>query len=85
VTGGAGNISYALLFRIASGQFLGPDQPVDLHIFDIPAAEGQMKGVEMELHDCAFKTLHKVVTTSDPSVAFNQIDYAFLVGAKPRT
>ena len=84
VTGGAGNISYALLFRIASGQFLGPHQPIDLHILDLPFAKDSLTGVEMELHDCAFKTLNKVVATTDPTIAYKGVDYAFLVGAKPR-
>lgn len=84
VTGGAGNISYALVFRIASGQFLGPDQPIDLHILDLPPMADSLRGVEMELHDCAFKTLNKVVPTTDPSVAYKDVDFAFLVGAKPR-
>lgn len=84
VTGSAGNISYALLFRIASGQFLGPNTPVILHLLDIPQMESNLKGVQMELHDCAFPTLQEVKYTSDYSTAFKDVDYAFLVGAKPR-
>ena len=84
MTGGTGNISYSLLFRIASGQFLGPDQPVILHILDLPFAADALKGVKMELDDCAFPTLQEVITTTDPNVAFKDADYNFLVGAKPR-
>lgn len=84
VTGGAGNISYSLLFRIASGQFLGEDQPVILNILDLPFAEKAMGGVKMELQDCAFPTLAECNTTSNQSEAFKDADYIFLVGAKPR-
>ena len=84
VTGSAGNIAYALLFRIASGQFLGPDTPIILHLLDLPFMEDSMRGVQMELHDCAFNTLQEVKWTSNASEGFKEIDYAFLVGAKPR-
>ncbi|BBL72172.1 malate dehydrogenase [Methylogaea oryzae] len=84
VTGAAGQITYALLFRLAAGDFLGPDQPVVLRLLEVPAAMDSMQGVVMELEDCAFPLLRGVVTTSDPRVAFENADYAFLVGAKPR-
>lgn len=84
VTGAAGQISYALLFRIAAGDLLGADQPVVLHLLEVPAAMGGLDGVVMELHDCAFPLLHGIVTTDDPHVAFAGADYAFLVGATPR-
>lgn len=85
VTGAAGQISYSLLFRIASGGLLGPEQPVILNLLEIPPALSALEGVVMELHDCAFATLDKVVTTTDPEVAFANADYAFLVGARPRS
>jgi malate dehydrogenase len=84
VTGGAGNIAYALLFRIASGAFLGPKQKIRLQILDLPFMQDSLKGVEMELHDCAFPTLAEVVVTDNYSTAFKDTDYAFLVGSKPR-
>ncbi len=84
ITGAAGQIGYQLAFRIASGQMLGPDQPVTLQLLEIPPALGALRGVEMELRDCAFSTLHDVVSTDDPDVAFEGTDYALLVGAKPR-
>lgn len=84
VTGAAGQIGYALLFRIASGAMLGPDQPVILHLLEITPALGALQGVVMELNDCAFPTLHGVVTTDDPNVAFKDVDFALLVGAMPR-
>lgn len=84
VTGAAGQIGYALLFRLASGAMLGPDQPVILQLLEITPALGALNGVVMELNDCAFPTLHGVVTTDDPNVAFKDVDYAFLVGAMPR-
>lgn len=84
VTGGAGQISYSLLFRIASGAFLGPDQRIKLQILDLPFMQDSLRGVEMELHDCAFPLLDEVVYTDDYSVAFKDTDYAFLVGSKPR-
>jgi malate dehydrogenase len=84
VTGAAGQISYSLLFRLAAGDLLGPDQPVVLRLLEIPQAMEALRGVVMELTDCAFPLLHKVVVTDDPKVAFAHVDYAFLVGAKPR-
>lgn len=84
VTGAAGQISYALLFRLAAGQLLGPDQPITLHLLEIAPAMDALNGVVMELNDCAFPLLHQIVTTDDPETAFNQVDYAFLVGARPR-
>ncbi len=84
VTGAAGQISYSLLFRLASGALLGPDQPVILRLLEIPQALEALKGVVMELNDCAFPLLHKIVTTSDAKEAFDNVDYAFLVGARPR-
>lgn len=84
VTGGAGQIAYNLLFRIASGELLGADQPVALHILEIPQAIDALRGVAMELDDCAFPLLQEVVTGSDPQEVFKDIDWALLVGAKPR-
>jgi malate dehydrogenase len=86
VTGAAGQIGYALLFRIASGEMLGKDQPVILQLLEIPDEKAQkaLKGVIMELEDCAFPLLAGVVPTGDPLVAFKDADYALLVGARPR-
>ncbi|MDH3752471.1 MAG: malate dehydrogenase [Acidimicrobiia bacterium] len=84
VTGAAGQIGYALLFRIASGQLLGDDQPVILQMLEIAPALGALDGVHMELEDCAFPLLAGVVKTDDPDVAFADTDYALLVGAMPR-
>ncbi|MCS4509857.1 malate dehydrogenase [Xylophilus ampelinus] len=86
VTGAAGQIGYALLFRIASGEMLGKDQPVVLQLLEIPDEKAQkaLKGVIMELEDCAFPLLAGVVPTGDPLVAFKDADYALLVGARPR-
>lgn len=84
VTGAAGQIGYALLFRIASGAMLGPDQPVILHLLEITPALGALQGVIMELNDCAFPLLQGVVPTDDPNVAFKDVDYALLVGSMPR-
>jgi malate dehydrogenase len=85
VTGAAGQIGYSLLFRIANGDMLGKDQPVILQLLDITAALPAVKGVVMELEDCAFPLLAGVVVTDDPKVAFKDADYALLVGARPRT
>jgi malate dehydrogenase len=85
VTGAAGQIGYSLLFRIASGQLLGPDQPVILQMLDITPALDALKGVAMELEDCAFPLLAGIVQTDDPDVAFNDVNYALLVGARPRS
>ena len=84
VTGAAGQIGYSLLFRIASGEMLGPDRPVALNLMEITPALGALRGVAMELADCAFPLLQDVVTTDDPAVAFRDVDYAMLVGARPR-
>lgn len=84
ITGAAGQIGYQLAFRIASGQLLGPDQPVILQLLEIPPALGALNGVVMELDDCAFDTLAGTVATDDPNVAFKDADYALLVGARPR-
>jgi malate dehydrogenase len=85
VTGAAGQIGYSLLFRIASGQMLGEDQPVILHLLDITPALDALRGVAMELDDCAFPLLEDIVQTDDPDVAFGDVDYALLVGARPRS
>ena len=84
ITGAAGQIGYQLSFRIASGQLLGPDQPVILQLLEIPPALPALTGVVMELDDCAFSTLAGVVATDDPNAAFDGADYALLVGARPR-
>jgi malate dehydrogenase len=85
VTGAAGQIGYSLLFRIASGEMLGKDQPVILQLLEIPQALVAVNGVVMELEDCAFPLLAGIVATDDPNVAFRDADYALLVGARPRS
>src|ERR671927_700382 len=85
VTGAAGQIGYSLLFRIASGSMLGPDQPVVLQLLEITPALGALQGVVMELDDCAFPLLAGVVTTDDAGRAFDGVNYALLVGSRPRT
>jgi malate dehydrogenase len=84
VTGAAGQIGYSLLFRIAAGEMLGPDQPVILQMLEIPPAMGALEGVAMELDDCAYPLLTEMVLSSDPEVAFADVDVALLVGAMPR-
>ncbi len=84
VTGAAGQISYSLLFRIAAGEMLGLDQPVILQMLEIPPALDALKGVAMELDDCAFPLVAGLVCTDDPNIAFKDSDYALLVGARPR-
>jgi malate dehydrogenase len=84
VTGAAGQISYSLLFRIAAGEMLGPQQPVILQMLEITPALEALKGVAMELEDCAFPLLAGMVCTDDAAVAFKDSDYALLVGARPR-
>ncbi len=84
ITGAAGQISYSLIFRIASGDMLGKDQPVILQLLEIPPAMDALNGVVMELNDCAFPLVAGVVASDDPNVAFKDVDYALLVGAKPR-
>jgi len=85
VTGAAGQIGYSILFRIANGDMLGKDQPVVLQLLDITAALPAVRGVVMELEDCAFPLLQGVVVTDDPKVAFRDADCALLVGARPRS
>jgi len=87
VTGAAGQIGYALLFRIAAGEMLGKDQPVILQLLEIPDEKAQkaLKGVMMELDDCAFPLLAGMTAHGDPMTAFKDADYALLVGSRPRT
>lgn len=84
VTGAAGQIAYSLIFRVAHGDMLGPDQPVILQLLEIPPAMGALEGVVMELNDCAYPLVAGIVATDDPNVAFKDVDYAYLVGARPR-
>jgi malate dehydrogenase len=84
ITGAAGQISYSIIFRIASGDMLGKDQPVILQLLEIPPAMGALNGVVMELNDCAFPLVAGVIPTDDPNVAFQETDFAVLVGARPR-
>jgi len=84
ITGAAGQIGYQLAFRIASGQLLGPDQKINLKLLEIPPVLDALKGVAMELDDCAFPCLESITATDDASMAFKDAEYAFLVGAKPR-
>src|ERR1043165_2660514 len=87
VTGPAGQIGYALLFRIASGQMFGPDQPVILQLIEVPVEEAMkaLGGGAMEIDECAFPLVQSMVLTSDPSVGFKDANWCLLVGAKPRT
>ncbi|MGP9795751.1 malate dehydrogenase [Halomonas sp. 86] len=84
ITGGAGQISYSLIFRIAAGDMLGPDQPVILQLLEIPQAMDALNGVVMEVNDCAFPLVQDIVATDDANVAFKDADFALLVGARPR-
>ena len=84
ITGAAGQIGYALAFRVASGAMLGADQPINLHLLEITPALPQLQGVVMELNDCAFPTLNKIVATDDARVAFKDCNVGLLVGARPR-
>ena len=84
ITGAAGQIGYALAFRIASGQMFGAEQPVILHLIEIPLAEAALQGVVMELDDCAFPLLHGTVATTDTAAGFNSVNWALLVGSVPR-
>jgi malate dehydrogenase len=84
ITGAAGQIGYALAFRVASGALLGPDTPINLHLLEITPALGALNGVVMELEDCAFPTLNKVVASDDAKLAFRDCQVALLVGARPR-
>ncbi len=85
ITGAAGQIGYALLFRIASGEMLGKDQPVILQLLEIPPAMGALQGVIMEVQDCAFPLVVDLIPSDDPNVAFKDTDYAMLVGSRPRS
>ncbi len=85
VTGAAGQIGYSLMFRIASGEMLGKDQPVILQLLEITPALDALKGVIMELEDCAFPLVQEMILTDDPNVAFKDTDYALLVGSRPRS
>lgn len=84
VTGAAGQIGYSLLFRIASGEMLGDDQPIILQLLEITPALKALEGVVMEINDCAYPLVESITTTDDANVAFKDVDYALLVGAKPR-
>jgi malate dehydrogenase len=85
VTGAAGQIGYSLLFRIASGQLLGPDTPINLSLLEIPPAMGALEGVAMEVVDCAFPLIHTLELYDDPNEAFDGVNIALLVGSRPRT
>jgi len=84
ISGGAGQIAYSLIFRVASGEMLGPDQPIILQMLEVPAALETLKGVVMEVDDCAYPLLQDITMTDDPNVAFSEVDYALLIGAAPR-
>lgn len=84
ITGAAGQIGYAALFRIANGDMLGREQPVILQLLDLPQAQEMLRGVVMELEDCAFPLLQQVIITDDPSIAFKDTEIALLIGARPR-
>src|SRR5437016_13496691 len=84
VTGAAGQIGYSLLFRIASGEMFGADQPLTLHLIEIPAALGALAGVRMELHDCAFPLLQSIVPPADLDEGFRDFNWALLVSSIPR-
>jgi malate dehydrogenase len=84
VTGGAGNIAYSLLFRIGNGEMFGNDQPISLRILEIPQALKTLEGVKMELEDCAFPLLEDIIITTDPLIAFKDLNFGLLIGSKPR-
>ena len=84
VTGAAGQIGYSLLFRIASGSMLGPDQPVELRLIEIPSALTALQGVVMELEDCAFPLVRSIIPTTDLDEGFRGVNWALLVGSVPR-
>jgi len=84
ITGAVGNIGYSMAFMIGQGRMFGPDQGVILHLFDIPLKEKELKGLAMELDDCAFPLLRKIVYTVDPLLAFKDIDFGVFCGARPR-
>ncbi len=85
VTGAAGQICYSLLFRLAKGDAFGPSQPIRLHLLDLPQTQQVVRGVVMELEDCAFPLLVDVIVTDDPKIAFRDVDAGFLVGSRPRS
>jgi len=85
ITGAAGNIGYAAAFRVAAGNMLGADQPIILQLIEIPPALDALKGVEMELRDCAFPLLHDIICTADVNQGFGDVDYVLSIGSKPRT
>jgi len=85
VTGAAGQIGYATIFRVANGDMLGPDQPIILQLLDLPQAQQALRGVMMELEDCAFPLLQQIIITDDPKVAFKDTEVAMLIGARPRS
>ncbi|MDD2915046.1 MAG: malate dehydrogenase [Gallionella sp.] len=85
ITGAAGQICYAALFRIANGDMLGHDQPIILQLLDLPQAQPMLRGVMMELEDCAFPLLQHIVITDDPKIAFKDTEIALLIGARPRS
>ena len=85
ITGAAGNIGYATAFRIAAGGMLGTDQPIILQLIEIEPVLDALGGVEMELRDCAFTLLEDIITTADIDIGFKDVDYALLIGSRPRT
>jgi len=85
ITGAAGNIGYAAAFRVAAGNMLGPDQPIILQLIEIPPALDALKGVEMELRDCAFPLLHDIICTADVNQGFGDVDYVLSIGSRPRS
>ena len=85
ITGAAGNIGYAAAFRVAAGNMLGPDQPIILQLIEMPPALDSLKGVEMELRDCAFPLLHDIICTADVNHGFGDVDYVLSIGSRPRS
>ena len=85
ITGAAGQIGYSMLFRIASGELLGTSQPIILQLLELPQSQPALRGVAMELEDCAFPNLQQIIITDDPRVAFRDVEVAILVGARPRS
>ena len=85
ITGAAGQISYSLIFRVAAGDMLGKDQPVILQLLEIPPAMGALEGVVMELNDCAFPLVESMQTFDNPDAAFEGVNWAIMIGSKPRT
>ena len=84
ITGAAGNIGYSLAYMIGQGRMFGPNQPVIIHLFDLPAMAGAIKGIAMEITDCAFDLVKGIVFSTDPAVCFKDIDFAVFCGARPR-